>query len=275
MTAFLAMIRKLITDSRWMLGLSFLALFGLSWVFVYVAGRIERRMSAVAEVAGENRPRILERFGGPDMDDSSAAIEVMFWNHPFIFLIVGVWAVGRGSSAVAGEIERGTLDLVLSRPISRPFFLGTNVLFSTLGLLVLALAMIVGNQVGGHYNHVQSPPSISVLVGPSLNLAALGLAMYGYTVLFSALDSVRWRATLGGSFLSLAGFILHVVVNLPTLEEWKPLDRFSIFKAYNPVELVTKGETLVYNVGLLGLVGAAGIGLAFLVFSYRDLPANS
>jgi hypothetical protein len=56
---------------------------------------------------------------------------------------------------------------------------------------------------------------------------------------------------------------------------WKPwLERLSIFAAYNPVEVVTKGETFAPHLAILAGVGAPCIALAFLLFAYRDLPAN-
>ncbi len=56
---------------------------------------------------------------------------------------------------------------------------------------------------------------------------------------------------------------------------WKPwLERISIFKAYNPVELVTTGESYGYHLAVLGGIGAAVIVLAFVAFAVRDLPTN-
>jgi hypothetical protein len=77
--------------------------------------------------------------------------------------------------------------------------------------------------------------------------------------------------------LTLAGFIAFVIDRVPVFSEmwWKPwLERASIFRAYNPVELVVKAETLGPNLALLAGVGAPCILLAFLLFAVRDLPAN-
>lgn len=275
MTEVFALIRKQITDSRWTLGLSALALFGLSWLFVFMTSRIESEVKKLGIADGPGPSRFLQRFGGPDMDMSSAAIEVMFWNHPFIYLIIGLWAISRATAVVSADIERGTMDMILSRPISRATYLSSNVIFAIVGLAVLGVALIAGNRMATHYNPIDAPPSVSVLTSPAINLAALGFAIYGYTVVFSAMESVRWRPMLMGSVLTLIGFIVHVAVNLPTLDEWKSLDRFSIFKAFNPVELVTKGETFAFNVGTLTAIGAGAILIAYSIFAFRDLPANS
>jgi ABC-2 type transport system permease protein len=276
MGAFVAMVRRRLAESRWFLGISAAALFGLSWLFVYATARIEARMKTGDVRSAFRRAAFLRALGGEAMDSSSSAIEVAFWNHPFVPLIVAVWAISRGSAAVAGELERGTLDLVLSRPIPRASYLGAQVTAGIIGLVVLGAALIAGNQVGGRYNPVAIPPGVRVLVRPALNYAALGLAIFGYSVLLSAIDSVRWRPNLLASVLTLGGFIALVVANIPALDEWywKELEKVSIFKAYNPVEAVVKGETLGFNLLVLAGVGVSGIALAFLAFQRRDLPSS-
>ncbi len=56
---------------------------------------------------------------------------------------------------------------------------------------------------------------------------------------------------------------------------WKPwLEGISIFSAYNPIEVVTAAETFGGNVAFLAGIAAPCILLAFLIFAFRDLPAN-
>jgi ABC-2 type transport system permease protein len=275
MTVWWVLVRKYVLDSRWMLLMSASALFGLSWLFVFFTARMERRLQE-GLLPGVGSPlRMLRNFGGPDMDFSTAAIEMMLWNHPFVILTLAVWAISRGSAAVAAEVERGTMDLILSRPVSRSLYLATHVQVAIVGLVLIAAAMLVGNQVGTRLNHVETPPAITLLLKPTVNLAALALAIYGYTLFFSALDIVHWRPTLLGSAITLAMFVSHMVVRLPSMEDWKWIDKYSIFNAYEPIELVTKGQTFAENVGYLTAIGVVGIVLAFAAFAYRDLPANS
>ncbi len=91
------------------------------------------------------------------------------------------------------------------------------------------------------------------------------------------LDHVRWRPTSIGSVLTLGGIIAYVVSMIPVLQEmsWRPwLERISIFKAYNPVELVTTGETFRFNLSVLSGIGFRASSLAFVAFAVRDLPTN-
>jgi ABC-2 type transport system permease protein len=279
MTGFFTLARKLLGESKWLLGLSSAALFGLGWLSVFITGRIEARMRQVAGTSGGgNRMNFLRGMGGDAMDFSSTAIELAWWNHPFILLTVAIWAISKGSSAVAGEVERGTLDVTLSRPLSRTSYLAAHVLVGVLGLMTLAAALIAGNRIGTQYNPIEGPPGVLVLAKPALNYVALGLAMYGYTLMLSSIDLVRWRPNLIGSVATLAAYVALVIASVPSFDEYPTLKlwlgRLSIFKAYNPVEAAVKGENFAFNAGILAAVGATGIVLAFLAFTRRDLPAG-
>src|SRR5437870_1359545 len=39
--------------------------------------------------------------------------------HPLTQAILSIWAVGRAAGAIAGEIDRGTLELLLAQPVPR------------------------------------------------------------------------------------------------------------------------------------------------------------
>src|SRR6266511_3108146 len=59
-------------------------------------------------------------------------------------VLVSVFAVGFASGAVAGERERGTLEVLLSRPLSRRRVYAT-LLFAALGFVALVLtALLLG-----------------------------------------------------------------------------------------------------------------------------------
>jgi ABC-2 type transport system permease protein len=277
MRPFLALLRKQVHDTRGILSLSSAALFALGWLFVFVVSLNETELlRRLSSDSNDNRMQMMRALGvteGP----TSVSLMMTSWSHPILWLIVAGWAISRGSIAVSAEVERGTLDLILSRPVSRTSYLASHVSVALAGLLLLGLALAVGARIGVHYNVLRQPPSFSTLVRPALNLAALGLPIYGYTLLGSALDHVRWRPTMIGSVLTLAGFIAWVVSVIPVLEKfrWRVwLARISIFKLYNPVDAVTARESLWFNIALLAALGVGCIILAFLGFARRDLPAN-
>jgi len=280
----LAMVRKTLLESRWLLGATALALFGLAWLFLFITSRSEaRRREPVADPLAAMRrsgfARMAQGIGGPSVSESnSATVAVAFWRHPFFLLLLCLWPIARGSAAVAGEVERGTLDLVLSRPISRTAYLGAQVAAATLGMIALGVAAAAGDLAAARVYPLEAPPHASAMLGSIANVVALGMAIFGGTLLFSAGDVVRWRATLIGSGLTLLSFVLLVLgpvfAAFPSLEGWKWVDRLSIFRAFDPVEAMVAARNLPFNGGLLGGLAVGFIVVAMGIFAHRDLPAN-
>lgn len=275
MKPFWTLVRKNLHDARWALFLSSSLLAFLGWLLVYVASRQETNIRrALSDGKGFSWVRQM----GLDADPPSIEIMMAFWNHPFIILMIAMFALGRGANAVGAEIERGTLDMVMSRPVSRSAYLGAQVLTSTLGLLAIAAALAVGAYAATFYNILKSPPGFELLMKPAFNLAALAFPMYGYTLLFSSLDIVRWRALTAGSALTLAGFIARVISLIPVFKDswWQPwAEHASLFTLYNPVDAVSGRGHCGQDVAILLGLGTAFIALAFLAFAHRDLPANA
>jgi ABC-2 type transport system permease protein len=275
MTAVLTILRRQLGESRWFLGLASAALFGLGWLSSFIAARVDRQFHRVVGEEAERFQQFTRGMGGTAMDFSSLSFQVMFWGHPFVMLIVCAWAISRASAAVAGEIERGTLDITLSRPVSRLGYFTVQVAGGLLGLIVLASALVVGNRAGGIYNPVTDPPSALALIGPATNLALVGVAVYGYSLLCASWDVVRWRPNLVASTLTIAGYVAGVASAFPTLSDWEWMGRFSVFKAFDPVEVAVTGETFAPHAAALAAVAALGVVSAFVVFQRRDLPSNS
>ena len=146
------------------------------------------------------------------------------------------------------------------------------------GLLILGLGLLAGASIAVRYNVLREPPTSVDVAQTRTQPVCPRSADLRLHLARVALDHVRWRPTSIGSVLTLGGFIAYVVSMIPVLQEmsWRPwLERISIFKAYNPVELVTTGETFQFNLMVL-----SGIGFRrasrwhFVAFAVRDLPTN-
>lgn len=277
MRSFLTLIGKTLAEARWTLLISAVAMFLFGWLNTYVISFQMARFRARLEQGGGEGLRMIREMAGQGADLSVAMFEMMFWLHPFIWLPVVVWAVGRGSLAVAGELERGTLDLVLSRPIARWAYLYTQVLVAGVGLVLIPAALVAGNRISTRFNPVDDPPSAGLLFWPALNLALLGAAIFGITLVVSASDRVRWRATLVGTVVTTGGFAAWLISNLRDLAD-SPVRRwlrpFALFELFNPVDAVGAGRELAFNLTFLAGLALGGVAAAFLAFLWRDLPAS-
>jgi ABC-2 type transport system permease protein len=274
MKTLMALSRKNLLESRWVLALMSASLVLLAFLWTWRVAWAEKQIAEKAVGAAQSRGMGMYRaFGGAEMDFSTQAMAAAVWNHPVVLLMVLGWAISRGSAAVAAEIERGTLDLTLSRPVRRGMYLSSQVLFGVFGIAVLAVAVICGQLLAWKYYHMQASPVFAGLLRPAAMYLALGVAIYGYTLPLSALDSVRWRASILGVAITLGGLICMILARQLDGYDW--LEKLSVFQAYAPVTAAMKGDPLAFNGGVLAGIFAAGVAVSMVIFSYRDLPANA
>ena len=127
--------------------------------------------------------------------DPLAAWVTLGQAHPLFLLACGLFAIGLGVRAIAGELEAGTLELTLSRPLRRSTYLAAHVLLLAPGALLIALAYATGTMIA---DRAFDPPGDALqplrMVAAALLAAILVLALGGIALLASAFHSERGRA---------------------------------------------------------------------------------
>src|SRR5204862_8311727 len=68
--------------------------------------------------------------------------------HPLVLTILCVWAIGRAAGAVAGELDEGTMELLLAQPIARWRVIVSHLCVDALTIPAVCLAMWAGTLVG-------------------------------------------------------------------------------------------------------------------------------
>ena len=63
-------------------------------------------------------PKQLTNFGGADVFSLGGSIALGYL-HPISIILVSIFAIGFTTASVAGERQRGTLEVLLARPLSR------------------------------------------------------------------------------------------------------------------------------------------------------------
>ena len=273
MSQFIALLRKNLIESRWLLGLSCAAFCAFGVLISWLAKGYERIVDSgdLQQIGRRGGP--FRGLGGSNMDGSTLALEVAFWNHPLIVLTVLCWAISRGAASVAGEIERGTIDVTLSRPISRSTFLLSQIAHTALGFVFLIFCLILGILAGNAWWLPLTPPNGLALLKPGAMVLSLGLAVFGYTLPLSALDVVRWRPTALAAAVTLLGLIGMSIAPMFKEQDW--IGKISVFYFYAPVTVAIKTDPLAFNGSVLLGVFLIGSLLALYLFSRRDLPSNS
>src|SRR5437588_3121122 len=68
--------------------------------------------------------------------------------HPLMQTLFCIWAVGRASGAIAGEIDRGTMELLLAQPLARARVVLAHLCVDLLTIPVLCLSLWAGTCLG-------------------------------------------------------------------------------------------------------------------------------
>jgi ABC-2 type transport system permease protein len=176
--------------------------------------------------------------------------------------------VSRASDAIAGDIERGTILFVLSRPVSR----GALLLGKT-AEIVLSLGLVVAGSVGGTalgITLVDLGEAINlwpfVLIG--LNAYALFLALAGVTLIISALSNSAAAVAGWATAFALLAFTADFLAGLPVINL---LGILSPFRFYDPQTIVASGNLPLVNTFVLLLTFLVGFIVAGLLFQRRDI----
>ena len=92
-------------------------------------------------------PKQFTSFGGGDVFSLGGSI-ALGYIHPISIILVSIFAIGLTTSAVAGERQRGTLEVVLARPLSRRTLYATLFVGVLLFIGIVLAAAIAGTVVG-------------------------------------------------------------------------------------------------------------------------------
>lgn len=222
-------------------------------------------------------PEDWQRLSGVPLADvaTPAGRVALAFVDPVVVLAATVWGITRGSDAVSGQLERGTMEMVLSAPVRRGAVFLSQALATTAGAAVLCgvlLAAVWSAVALGPWSGTVAPARFVPAVA---NVFGLMVCMAGLAAAVSAADSHRWR-TVG----ILCGFyvfsiLAKLVGRLSGTFGW--VGYLSVLNAYEPQRLVSgtpeSWALLARYDGVLLGVGLVAYAVGAVIFARRDLPA--
>jgi ABC-2 type transport system permease protein len=200
--------------------------------------------------------------------------------HPLVLTILGIWALGRAANAIAGEIDRGTMELLLAQPIRRSQIVLAQLCVDVIIFPTLCIVMWIGTYLGTSWMGLQDLPARSIdpwrFLPALLCVFALLFSISGVTMAFSALGRSRARVWGVAISLFLSMFLINVLGQMWTEVEW--LRPFTIYYHYRPQPIIQSPAwhsegSIWFHLGVLISTGAGGYVLAWIGFCRRDLPA--
>lgn len=220
-----------------------------------------------------NNPMLeqFSQFGGGDLFSLPGAIALGFI-HPFAIAITSVIAVGVPILGIVAERQRGTLEVLLSRPVSRHWLIVVVLIVGLVALALLLAAQLLSSLVGAMVAGVDDELDVA-----GLPVAwAMGLLLFGTILAISLAASVSFDRTMPalGSVLVfvLGSYLFEVIASL--WSDMRVLGDLSLFHYVRTKELLD-GQVRPTDVLVIGGVGAIALIWAWVVFPRRDIGAPS
>jgi ABC-2 type transport system permease protein len=216
-------------------------------------------------------PKPFLRLLGADPFSLEGAV-ALGWEHPIGLGLQVLFPIGLGAAAIAGERQRGTLEVILSRPVSRRALFTTDLVALLLISLITTTAAVLGTVAG----------ATAYGVAGDLDPAALGFLAANTVLLLAALGAITLAASasfdrlgppLGiGLALLLIGYVLEALGTIwPDAAFLQPLSPFHYLR---PLEILG-GRAEPGDLAVLAGVFVAAVAYGLWRFPRRDLAAPS
>jgi ABC-2 type transport system permease protein len=216
-------------------------------------------------------PRELMNFGSGSLFTLPGALTLGL-QHPIAIAFVAIFAVGSTVGAIAGEREGGTLEVLLSRPISRlRLYVTVAAALATL-LAIVMLALLGGQLLGVAIQGVGDEIDLGQMPLVFLN----GLMLWAAFAAFGLAASVTFDRHAPALGLTMAylliNYFLEILGSLWRDVSWS--QEYSLFHRFNPGDILTgKADPLDFAVLTIAII--VPVAYALVVFPRRDLAAPS
>jgi beta-exotoxin I transport system permease protein len=217
----------------------------------------------------ESYPEALKAFVafGGQFDFTSAAgylgSELFSFMMPALFLVA---AVGHGAGTLAGEEERGTIDLLLSSPLSRTRVALEKLAAMCVELAALGVVLWLALWVGARAFSMEV--SVAHLASATALLVVLALA-YGAIAFMVAAATGRKTLAIGLTVaLAVGAYLVNSLASL--VEVLEPFQKATPFYHYAVADPLRQGLDPWHTLFLIA-VGAVAAAAGVLLFDRRDL----
>ncbi len=190
-------------------------------------------------------------------------------------ILLGVYCIVASTSALAGEEDQGTLELIAAMPLSRWEILTAKAAALSVVVSLIVIIAGLGNALVLAIVKINQPIDVApaglfAALLSSLPLA-IGFMMIGL-FLGAALPNRRISSTVMTVFFVASFFLKNLAGMVKSIE---PLRFFSLFNYYNTAETVFSDGVRFSDILVLLGTAAAFLGLALICFSRRNMTVGA
>ncbi|MDT8318446.1 MAG: ABC transporter permease subunit [bacterium] len=191
-------------------------------------------------------------------------------NHPLVIALMSLNAIIIPARHVAGEIEDGTLELMLTYPLERWRHIMAVWFSSALQLVILIFYCWLGSLMSIAIFHELTWQLVIGMLKIGINLWLLFLLVSSYTLLISSFGKEGGKVGTEAAAITLIFYLVHFLSSLwDALSFLKP---FNIFYYYLPQELMYGEGSFAFNAAVLTVLISICLTTAIIQFNRRDVP---
>jgi ABC-type transport system involved in multi-copper enzyme maturation permease subunit len=203
---------------------------------------------------------------GNDVALSPSGFLALGYAHPFFMILLSAWVVRVSSAAIAGEIGRGTMDLLASRPVPRWHLAAAGLAMAVLGLAVILATAWLATAVG---LRLRSIDARAAAFAPAILTAWLLFAAWsGVGLAISAARRDGGQAIAWTTSLLATSYALDYLARL-----WAPMSALrplSLFRYYEPQAILAAGPPRTASLVLISTL-IVTFSASVIVMRRRDL----
>jgi ABC-type transport system involved in multi-copper enzyme maturation permease subunit len=214
---------------------------------------------------------IIKALLGTDIGDmlGPEALMAIAWVHPVVLAIIWTHAIVLCTRVPAGEIDRGTVDVLFGLPVSRwcAYWTETAVLAGS-GVFLIAMGLL-GHRLGLLTAEWDQKPALGPLIAVTANFFCLYLAVGGLAMLVSAVSDRRGRAIAVIFAILLASFLLNFLAQF-----WRPAEMvsfLSVLSYHKPLIVMRSGGWPLGDMAVLFGFAVATWLAGGIWFARRDI----
>ncbi len=191
------------------------------------------------------------------------------YQEPFILFLYMLFAVGVPTALLAGETQKGNMELILSRPTTKTQVYICVALITVTGMAALVLVMFMGTVVATRlYEFEQEVPLHSFFI-----LAVNGGILAGTAGGIALLSAACFQRTTAVS-LTIAFLVINYIINI--VATWWPSMKWlypaTIFCYVGDTKIFTESAWPLGDMAVLLTLLTVSTVLGGIIWHRRDLP---
>jgi len=215
-------------------------------------------------------PSIVKTALGGEMlqAGNTSALLTIGYQHPFVMFLCMLFAVGVPAGLLTGEVQKGTMELILSRPVTKTQVYICACILTLVGMFGLVMTMFAGTFAAVQIYRFDQPIPLNLFFRIAINGGLLA-STFGAFALVCAATFARLYSALGVAvaFLTLNYFVALVAEWLSSIRFLRKATLF-YFIYYSDLMY----EWPLYNMMWLLVILLAAAGVGALIWNRRDLP---